>query len=110
MASLPLETLPDVLRRSPFHRLLGLEMVRAAAGEVVLMVPVFPAAQAHKNKILQWARPAICRRQAIHLRENRGTCEQLYSKNLMRSFAPCPIQIEPLVNLHKLYLSHATKN
>ena len=39
MAGLPLETLPDVLRRSPFHRLLGLEMVRASAGEVVIRMP-----------------------------------------------------------------------
>lgn len=39
MASLPLKTLPDVLRRSPYHRLLGLEMVRAAPGEVVVRMP-----------------------------------------------------------------------
>lgn len=39
MSSLPLETLPDVLRRSPFHRLLGLQMVRAAPGEVVIRMP-----------------------------------------------------------------------
>jgi len=39
MAGLPLETLPDVLRRSPFHRLLGLEMVRASAAEVVIRMP-----------------------------------------------------------------------
>lgn len=43
MSSLPLETLPDVLRRSPYHRLLGLEMVRAAAGEVVVRMPFQPA-------------------------------------------------------------------
>jgi uncharacterized protein (TIGR00369 family) len=36
---LPLETLPDVLRRSPYHRLLGLEMVRAVPGEVVIRMP-----------------------------------------------------------------------
>jgi uncharacterized protein (TIGR00369 family) len=36
---LPLETLPEVLRRSPYHRLLGLEMVRAAPGEVVIRMP-----------------------------------------------------------------------
>ena len=39
MLRLPLETLPDVLRRSPYHRLLGLEMVRAAPGEVVIRMP-----------------------------------------------------------------------
>jgi len=36
---LPLETLPEVLRRSPYHRLLGLEMVRAMPGEVVIRMP-----------------------------------------------------------------------
>lgn len=39
MSSLPLESLADVLRRSPFHRLLGLEMVRASPGEVVIRMP-----------------------------------------------------------------------
>ncbi|TMJ15453.1 MAG: PaaI family thioesterase [Bacillati bacterium ANGP1] len=39
MASLPLETLSEVLRRSPYHRLLGLEMVRASPGEVVIRMP-----------------------------------------------------------------------
>ena len=39
MASLSLETLPEVLRRSPYHRLLGLEMVRASPGEVVIRMP-----------------------------------------------------------------------
>ncbi len=39
MLRLPLETLPEVLRRSPFHRMLGLEMVRAAPGEVVIRMP-----------------------------------------------------------------------
>jgi uncharacterized protein (TIGR00369 family) len=38
-AGLPLEVLPDVLRRSPFHRLLGLEMTRASHGEVVIRMP-----------------------------------------------------------------------
>lgn len=36
---MPLATLPDVLRRSPYARLLGLEMVRAAADEVVIRMP-----------------------------------------------------------------------
>jgi uncharacterized protein (TIGR00369 family) len=39
VSRLPLETLADVLRRSPFHRLLGLEMVRASPGEVVVRMP-----------------------------------------------------------------------
>src|SRR5207302_10717883 len=39
VASLPLETLSEVLRRSPYHRLLGLEMVRASPGEVVIRMP-----------------------------------------------------------------------
>lgn len=39
MATLPLEALPDLLRRSPYHRLLGLEMVRVAHGEVVIRMP-----------------------------------------------------------------------
>jgi uncharacterized protein (TIGR00369 family) len=36
---LPLATLPAVLRRSPYGRLLGLEMVRAAPDEVVVRMP-----------------------------------------------------------------------
>jgi uncharacterized protein (TIGR00369 family) len=36
---MPLATLPAVLRRSPYARLLGLEMVRAAADEVVVRMP-----------------------------------------------------------------------
>ena len=39
MAALPLGALPDLLRRSPYHRLLGLEMVRVAPGEVVIRMP-----------------------------------------------------------------------
>ena len=39
MSRMPLETLPDILRRSPYHRLLRLEMVRAAPGEVVIRMP-----------------------------------------------------------------------
>jgi uncharacterized protein (TIGR00369 family) len=36
---MPLTTLPDVLRRSPYARLLGLEMLRATPGEVVVRMP-----------------------------------------------------------------------
>ncbi len=39
MVRLPLEMLPEVLRRSPYHRLLGFEMVRAVPGEVVIRMP-----------------------------------------------------------------------
>ena len=39
MATLPLGALPDLLRRSPYHRLLGLEMVRVSPGEVVIRMP-----------------------------------------------------------------------
>jgi uncharacterized protein (TIGR00369 family) len=39
VAALPLGALPDLLRRSPYHRLLGLEMVRVAPGEVVIRMP-----------------------------------------------------------------------
>jgi uncharacterized protein (TIGR00369 family) len=39
VASLPLGALPDLLRRSPYHRLLGLEMVRVSPGEVVIRMP-----------------------------------------------------------------------
>jgi uncharacterized protein (TIGR00369 family) len=39
MATFPLATLPDVLRRSPYARLLNLEMVRAAADGVVVRMP-----------------------------------------------------------------------
>ena len=38
-AIMPLATLPDVLRRSPYARLLGLEMIRAAPDEVVIRMP-----------------------------------------------------------------------
>jgi uncharacterized protein (TIGR00369 family) len=39
VSALPLEALPELLRRSPYHRLLGLEMVRVAPGEVVVRMP-----------------------------------------------------------------------
>jgi uncharacterized protein (TIGR00369 family) len=39
VATLPLAALPDLLRRSPYHRLLGLEMVRVSPGEVVIRMP-----------------------------------------------------------------------
>jgi uncharacterized protein (TIGR00369 family) len=39
VAALPLGALPDLLRRSPYHRLLGLEMVRVSPGEVVIRMP-----------------------------------------------------------------------
>jgi uncharacterized protein (TIGR00369 family) len=39
VATLPLGALPDLLRRSPYHRLLGLEMVRVSPGEVVIRMP-----------------------------------------------------------------------
>ncbi len=42
MSRLPPEALPAMLRRSPYHRLLGLEMVSAAPGEVVVRMPVRP--------------------------------------------------------------------
>ena len=38
-AIMPLATLPEVLRRSPYARLLGLEMIRAAPNEVVIRMP-----------------------------------------------------------------------
>jgi len=38
-AIMPLATLPEVLRRSPYARLLGLEMIRAAPDEVVIRMP-----------------------------------------------------------------------
>ena len=42
MSRLPLETLPAMLRRSPYHRLLGLEMVHVAPGEVVVQMAFRP--------------------------------------------------------------------
>lgn len=39
MSALPLASLPDALRRSPYHRLLGLEMIKAAPSEVVIRMP-----------------------------------------------------------------------
>ena len=36
---MPPDPLPELLRRSPYHRLLGLEMTRASAGEVVIRMP-----------------------------------------------------------------------
>lgn len=39
MSIFPLATLPDVLRQSPYARLLRLEMVRAAADGVVVRMP-----------------------------------------------------------------------
>jgi uncharacterized protein (TIGR00369 family) len=39
---MPLATLPEVLRRSPYARLLGLEMIRAAPDEVVIRMPFRP--------------------------------------------------------------------
>lgn len=36
MSAMPLASLPDALRRSPYHRLLGLEMIKATPGEVVI--------------------------------------------------------------------------
>lgn len=38
-AIMPLATLPEVLRRSPYARLLGLEMIRAAPDQVVIRMP-----------------------------------------------------------------------
>jgi uncharacterized protein (TIGR00369 family) len=38
-AVMPLAALPTVLRRSPYARLLGLEMVRAAPDQVVVRMP-----------------------------------------------------------------------
>ncbi len=37
--SVSLEALPEFLRRSPYHRLLGLEMVRAGTDEVAVRMP-----------------------------------------------------------------------
>ena len=39
MSALPLASLSDALRRSPYHRLLGLEMIKAAPSEVVIRMP-----------------------------------------------------------------------
>ena len=35
----PPDSLAELLRQSPYHRLLGLEMTRASAGEVVIRMP-----------------------------------------------------------------------
>ncbi len=39
MSTLPLDRLPGLLRQSPYHRLLGLEMVTVAPDEVVVRMP-----------------------------------------------------------------------
>lgn len=39
MSVWPLASLPTELRRSPYHRLLGLEMIKAVPGEVVIRMP-----------------------------------------------------------------------
>ena len=39
MSTVPLDGLPEFLGRSPYHRLLGLHMTKAAEGEVVVRMP-----------------------------------------------------------------------
>jgi len=39
VSTVPLDGLPEFLGRSPYHRLLGLHMTKAAKGEVVVRMP-----------------------------------------------------------------------